>query len=150
MLTSSLEGTVYGFSGSATKLVVVPRSSDGHQRPGLMLLSAFFPRSGAGSCGSLLLAEHLLHCHHRLVSLLSLQFFHCGESQAFLRCGVGCAVLTPCCVGKSCSCHETHLVCFKTHLVSLLYVWSCVKPRAARSPAVCCYMSSLHGIYLRS
>lgn len=51
------------------------------QRPGLMLLSVFFCRSGAGSCGSFLLAEHLLHCHHRLVSLLSLQLFHCGELQ---------------------------------------------------------------------
>ena len=82
----------FTFSGSATKLVVMSVSTVGHWRPGLMLLSAFIRRSGAGSCGSLLLAEHLLHCHHRLGSLLSLQLFHHGESQTRLQHGIVCAM----------------------------------------------------------
>lgn len=79
-------------SGSATKPGVMSVSAVGHQRPGLMLLSAFICRSGAGSCGSLLLAEHLLHCHHCLGSLLSLQLFHYGESQTYLQHGIVCAM----------------------------------------------------------
>uniref|UniRef100_A0A8B9NRL9 Solute carrier family 6 member 1 n=1 Tax=Accipiter nisus TaxID=211598 RepID=A0A8B9NRL9_9AVES len=71
-------------SGSATKPGVMSASAVGHRRPGLMLLSAFICRSGAGSCGSLLLAEHLLHCHHCLGSLLSLQLFHYGPAMAEL------------------------------------------------------------------
>lgn len=57
-----------------------------------MLLSAFIRRSGAGSCGSFLLAEHLLHCHHCLGSLLSLQLLHRGESQTCLQHGISCVL----------------------------------------------------------
>lgn len=81
----------FALSGSATKLVM-SMSAVGHRRPGLMLLSAFVCRSGAGSCSSLLLAEHLLHCHHCLGSLLSLQLFNRGESQTCLQHGIVCAM----------------------------------------------------------
>lgn len=67
-----------------------------YQRPGLTLLSASICRRGTGSYGSVLLAEHLLHCHHRLGSLLPVQLLHCGESRAVcsLPAPVGWA-LTP-------------------------------------------------------
>lgn len=61
-----------------------------------MLLSAFTHRRGTGSSGSVLLAEHLLHRHHRLGSLLPVQLLHCGESRGVcsLPLPVG-GVLTP-------------------------------------------------------
>lgn len=61
-------------------------------RAGLMLLSAFLHRRGPGSHGPVLLAEHLLHCHHRLGSLLPLQLLHCGESRPCLQPGTACAL----------------------------------------------------------